>query len=111
MVAHPVPYEIQNLGAAFNTTYDEHSPIVALDESTLYFTSNRPADIEGRMEGHTFEDIYVSHWREGAWTNAQLVNLPGNYYANRATVALSADGNTLVLQVGHWSMPPPANAR
>lgn len=122
MVAHPVPYEIQNLGAAFNTTYDEHSPIVALDESTLYFTSNRPADIEGRMEGHTFEDIYVSHWREGAWTNAQLVNLPGNYYANRATVALSADGNTLVfyqndatvgnlyytrLRFGQWTEPQP----
>ncbi|MCA1744384.1 MAG: tetratricopeptide repeat protein, partial [Bacteroidales bacterium] len=41
-VQNPVPFEIQSMGRAFNSMHDDHSPVVALDESTIYYTSNRP---------------------------------------------------------------------
>ena len=96
LVKNPRDFKIYLLDEAINSEYEEHSPIVALDESTIYFTSNRP--VEGRVnnEGRYFENIYVSYWRDGKWLEAELLELPGRYLGNRATVSLSADGNTLV---------------
>lgn len=96
-VQNPVPFEIQSMGRAFNSMNDDHSPVVALDESTIFFTSNRPISELDNEDGQYFENIYVSFWRDGAWTAATLLELPGNYYGNRATVSLSADGNSLIL--------------
>ena len=96
LVKNPINFKVYPLGDVVNTKYEEHSPVVALDESTIYFTSNRP--VEGMLndDGDYFESIYVSYWRDGAWTEAKLVELPGRYFGNRATVSLSADGNTLI---------------
>jgi hypothetical protein len=122
MVQNPVSFEIQTMGRAFNSMYDDHSPVVALDESTIFFTSNRPiSELESR-EGQYFEDIYMSFWRDGNWTAATRLELPGNYYGNRATVSLSPDGNSLIfyqndgvignlyesrLEFGQWTEPLP----
>ncbi|MDR2926635.1 MAG: hypothetical protein LBV41_00270 [Cytophagaceae bacterium] len=97
MVKKPRDFKIYPLGNAINTIYEEHSPLVALDESTIYFTSNRPVDGIESENGEYFENIYVSYWREGKWTDAQLLELPGDYFGNRATVSLSTDGNTLII--------------
>ena len=122
MVQNPVPFEIQSMGRAFNSMHDEHSPVVALDESTIYFTSNRPISEVEKSEGQYFEDIFVSYWRDGMWTAATRLELPGNYYGNRATVSLSPDGNSLTffqndgvignlyesrLVFGEWTEPVP----
>jgi hypothetical protein len=122
MIQNPVPFEIQSMGNAFNSSHDEHSPVVALDESTIYFTSNRPLSETEGQQGQYFENIYVSHWRDGAWTAAAPLELPGNYFGNRATVSLSPDGNSLFffqndgtignlyesrLKFGEWTEPVP----
>jgi tetratricopeptide (TPR) repeat protein len=122
MIQNPVPFEIQSMGRAFNSAHDDHSPVVALDESTIYFTSNRPISELDNRDGQYFENIYVSHWRDGAWTAATRLELPGNYYGNQATVSLSPDGNSLVffqndgiignlyesrLVFGEWTEPVP----
>lgn len=96
LIKKPLNYQIYSLGAAINTPYEEHSPVVTLDESTIYFTSNRPEKGMERTGGGYFESIYVSHWRDGGWTRAEKLTLPGEYFGNRATVSLSADGHTLV---------------
>ena len=122
MIQNPVPFEIQSMGRAFNSIHDDHSPVVALDESTIYFTSNRPISALDNRDGQYFENIYVSFWRDGDWTAATPLELPGNYYGNRATVSLSADGNSLIffqndgvignlyesrLVFGQWTEPVP----
>ena len=96
LVKTPLDIKIFPLGEAINSEFEEHSPIVALDESTIYFTSNRPVKGMEKDGGDYFESIYVSYWRDGAWTEAKLLDLPGHYFGNRATVSLSADGNTLI---------------
>jgi hypothetical protein len=37
----------QNLGPTINTAYDEESPFIAVDNKTLYFSSNGPKSIGG----------------------------------------------------------------
>lgn len=126
LIKHPVNYDIHTLGPGINTLYDEHSPVVSLDESSVFFTSNRPIGGMTNDANRYFENIYVSYWREGAWTAAQLLELPGGYLGNRATVSVSSDGQTLLfyqsdgavgnlymtrLRFGVWTepeiLPPP----
>ncbi len=91
----PVNIRIEHLGNILNSPWEEHSPIVMYDESIIYFTSNRPVKEYGE-EGPYFENIYVSHWRNGDWTPPQLVELPDMMPGNRATVSLTPDGQGLV---------------
>ncbi len=92
---NPVNIRIEHLGSSLNSPWEEHSPIVMYDESTIYFTSNRPVKEYGE-EGPYFENIYVSHWRNGDWTSPKLVELPNMMPGNRATVSLTPDGQGLV---------------
>jgi len=94
---NPRDFKIFSLGESINSPYDEHSPLVALDEPTIYFTSNRPVKGMEKDEYDYYENIYESNWRDGDWKDAQLLSLPGNYFGNRATVSLSADGNTMII--------------
>lgn len=49
-----------NLGPIINTTYDEHDPLIAPDESFLVFPSDRPG-------GLGEADLYISHQVNGQW--------------------------------------------
>ncbi len=93
----PLNFQVYSLGRAINTHYEEHSPIVALDESTIYFTSNRPEPGMERSGGGYFESIYVSYWRDGGWTRAERLEIPGLHFGNRATVSLSGDGQSMII--------------
>jgi len=97
LVKKPRDFKIISMGDVINSPYDEHSPLVALDESTFYFTSNRPTDEMSKFEEEYFENIFVSYWRDGEWTKPQILELPGEYFGNRATVSISADGNTMII--------------
>jgi hypothetical protein len=48
------------LGAVINTSYDEHDPLIAPDESFLVFPSDRPG-------GQGEADLYISHKVNGQW--------------------------------------------
>lgn len=49
-----------NLGPIINSTYDEHDPLIAPDESFLVFPSDRPG-------GLGEADLYISHKVNGQW--------------------------------------------
>jgi Tol biopolymer transport system component len=49
-----------NLGPIINTTYDEHDPLIAPDESFLVFPSDRPG-------GSGEADLYIAHKVNGQW--------------------------------------------
>jgi Tol biopolymer transport system component len=61
----------QNLGPIVNTAADEFYPSIAMN-GNLYFT----AEYEGKGVGR--EDIYVSNWVNGAYTNATVLDTAVN---------------------------------
>lgn len=100
-MAKPVNIEIQNLGNRINTVYPEYSPVLSLDESTIYFTSRRLRSdssnyfIKDVSDGLYYEDIYVSNNYDGAWTEPELINI--NTEGHEATINISIDGQTLFI--------------
>ncbi len=100
-MAKPVNIEVQNIGNTINTIYPEYSPVLSLDESTIYFTSRRLRKdstnyfIKDVSDGLYFEDIYVSNNYDGAWTEPELLNI--NTEGHEATINISIDGQTLYI--------------
>lgn len=60
---------VANAGTPVNTPHLDSTPFIAPDESYLIFESDRPG-------GFGQQDLYVSHRRDGAWT--EPVNLGPN---------------------------------
>lgn len=102
-MANPKNYLITNVGPTVNKTENEYSPVLSLDESTLFFTSRtmRPDSSNSNLvdfdTGEFKEDIYVSFKNEeGVWTAPEF--LTGiNTDQHDATVSVSPDGQTLFL--------------
>ena len=101
-MANPKGYIITNIGPVINTETNELSPVVSLDESTLFFTSRRlrpdtsNSAIRDLDTGEYKEDVYVSFKNEeGVWTQPELLNL--NSDAHDATISVSPDGQTLFI--------------
>jgi Periplasmic component of the Tol biopolymer transport system len=104
LVKNPVDISIINLGNKINTEYDEHSPGVTADESTMIFTSRRNGtgsklDIDGQY----FEDIYISHKVNETWT--EPIGIPKlNTIDHDASISISADGQELyIYKAGYLS--------
>lgn len=101
LIDNPVKLKVQNLGNKINTQYPEYSPVISVDESMLFFTSRRLRKDSSNFyaidpqDGMYFEDIYMSYFIDGRWTEPQLLTL--NTDGHEATVNLSADGQTLFI--------------
>ncbi len=101
-MANPKNYIITNIGPVVNQESNDYSPVLSLDESTLFFTSRRlRADstnsaIRDLETGEFKEDVYVSFKNEeGVWTDPEILNL--NTDAHDATISVSPDGQTLFI--------------
>ncbi len=100
-VANPVKTEIKNLGAEINSKYEDYSPAVLFDESTIYFTSRRLLGDSSNMyivemsDGKFYEDIYVSYKYSGTWSDPTPINI--NTTGHEAVVNVSTDGKTLFI--------------
>lgn len=99
-IANPKNYEIINLGPVVNSSDNDFSPVLALDESSLFFTSRRlrPDSTNSRIinveTGEFRDDIYASYMTaDGAWGTPELLNL--NSDDNDASISVSPDGQTL----------------
>lgn len=100
-MANPENVEIKNLGRNINSSAADYSPVVSIDESTLYFTSRRVRKdssnyyIKDINDGDHYEDIYVSHNYDGYWEEPTLLSL--NTEDHEATLNIAADGQTLFI--------------
>jgi outer membrane protein OmpA-like peptidoglycan-associated protein len=82
---------MRNLGGNINTQYPEYGPVISPDGRKLYFTGrDRPDGIGG-------EDIFVSYFVNGSWTQGKLLSGNINTESNEYMNSISADGNILVL--------------
>lgn len=103
MMKNPIHTEVKNLGDRINSKYDEHSPVLSLDETTIYFTSQRLRKDSSNVNniepstGHYFEDIYVSYKDDdGVWGEPELLPF-SRKDAHDATSNISADGASLFI--------------
>jgi len=116
----PVNVKISPI-SEINTEYPEYCPLITADESKIYFTARRPdgtgSDIDP-SDGQYYEDIYMSEFKNGKWTMPKNLGRPINTRSHVATVALSPDGNSMLLYRGgdlfityrsgdKWSIPEP----
>lgn len=77
--------------AQVNSQFDDYSPVISYDSKKLYFCS------KGRPDGLGGEDIYTSEWINGKWTSPVLLTDLSTAEGNEAPMAISADGNILLL--------------
>ncbi|MDF1673087.1 MAG: hypothetical protein P1U41_06255 [Vicingaceae bacterium] len=100
-IANPVNIKVTNMGEIINSPYQDYSPILSVDESTMYFTSKRIRKdssnyyIKNIDDGKHYEDIYVAHKYDGKWHEPELIGI--NTEGHEATVNISADGQTLFI--------------
>ncbi|HEX6224525.1 MAG TPA: OmpA family protein [Chryseolinea sp.] len=88
---------IENLGEGVNTPYNDYSPIISADGSTLIFTSNRTDDPAKAKANANFEDIFVSYKEGTKWSVPKPISKNINIKYNDAAASLSPDGKTLFL--------------
>ncbi|MBI2967711.1 MAG: PD40 domain-containing protein [Bacteroidetes bacterium] len=100
LCAAPVKVIIENLGEAINTPYSEYAPLISADESVLIFMSRRENTTGGGKDpaiDDWFEDIYITYFKEGKWTETENIGIPVNSDQHDGTVYLSPDGQKLYI--------------
>ncbi len=102
MIAAPKNFIITNVGMEINTLGNEYSPVLTLDETTMFFTSRRLRNDTSNSKlvdfstGEYREDVYVSFkTASGIWSPPEMLNLSTDN--NDATIGVSADGQTLFI--------------
>jgi outer membrane protein OmpA-like peptidoglycan-associated protein len=99
---NPVRVVIQPLGDGVNSKYDDYNPLFANEDSALFFTSRRPfgKGKRSKIDNKFNEDIYLASFEGGKFQEAIRYGKPFNTDNNDAVVAVSADGNTLIVYRG-----------
>jgi len=78
--------EPENLGPNINTAYNEQSPFIHADDSTLYFCSNGWPGLGGM-------DLFVSRLgKDGKWQKPENLGYPINTNGDESGLTLSANG-------------------
>jgi len=96
LVMNPLDLDIIEIGGNINSKYEEHSPLVTADLKTLIFTSKRKGTGGDKDEnGDYYEDIYISHFVDGEWSEPQSISSNINSNDHEASSGLSYDGRTL----------------
>jgi outer membrane protein OmpA-like peptidoglycan-associated protein/tetratricopeptide (TPR) repeat protein len=79
--------EPENLGPNINTSFNEQSPFIHPDDSTLYFCSNGWPGMGG-------QDLFVSRLgKDGKWQKPENLGYPINTNGDESGLSLTANGN------------------
>jgi outer membrane protein OmpA-like peptidoglycan-associated protein/tetratricopeptide (TPR) repeat protein len=117
---HPV--FVKNAGGSINSPYPEYAQVLMNHDSTIIFTSRRPASQKGKKDFMTdeyYEDIFISHKDSGHWSTPSVFSNQLHFKGgkdNLASVTITSDGNTLFVynkgriwqlhpEKGDWSEP------
>lgn len=96
--------ELRNLGSTINTEFEDYSPVVSLDGSSLFFTSKRPwsngesNDFRNPKTAEYPEDIYLSYMNieDSTWESPSRLSIC-EPERNEATSAVSSDERKIYL--------------
>lgn len=70
-----------------NSVFSDFAPYVSASGKELYYSSNRQDEQE---------DFYISEFRDNRWHTPVSLGSPINTTANEGSMAISADGNTII---------------
>jgi len=106
--AHPKDYTITNIGPVINTEYAEFGPVISLDESELFFTSNRIRSDSSNWNavdlnyGNYYDDVYGSYKNlsQNTWGKPELLSF-NDVSSQTATINVSPDGQILYLFISN----------
>lgn len=107
----------ENAGIEINSPAHDLLPKITADLSSIFFTSHR----EGFTGKHHPEDIYITHKKDGQWTEPENAGAPVNTEGNDVCVGLSYDGMKMFIfrgvnggdlfisevNNGKWTTPEP----
>lgn len=89
------PGNPENLGPAINSRFEDRLPIISPDGRTLYFARKEQLDASGQ---YLSDEIFFSTLMPGnLWSQAVNIGDPLNNQFHNYVVAVSADGDRLVL--------------
>ncbi|NJM25817.1 MAG: hypothetical protein HC859_10340 [Bacteroidia bacterium] len=95
--AQPISQESLNL---VNSPYDEQSPVISPDGTTLFFTiGNHPSNVGGKKDPG---DIWISRWLGDHWAAPVHGGVTLNDAGYNAVGGMSADGSQLFL-MSHYT--------
>jgi len=94
---NPVPFDPINLGAGINTTDLEYLPSLTADGQTMVYT-RRILPPSGNVNRGN-EDFYISHFKDGKWTEGRALETINRPETNEGAQSLSADGKLLVFTI------------
>lgn len=99
LIMLPAKVKITKLSTAINTQNDEYVPLIASDETVLFFTSRRAENIGGKKDaiGNWHEDIFYSAKTDSGWGKAVNIGAPVNSSTHDACVSLSPDAQKLFI--------------
>ena len=100
LIKTPVKINLINLGKVINSEFDDHSPVFNIDETVMVFTSKRKGSTGNfkTSDKQYFEDIYICRKASnGEWSAPEKISENINSMEHEASVALSADGNDLII--------------
>jgi outer membrane protein OmpA-like peptidoglycan-associated protein/tetratricopeptide (TPR) repeat protein len=90
--------KIENMGDRINSEFSEHSPVISANDSVLLYTARRPECLGAKQDVFFYdEDIYISHKKNGEWSEGTNIGKPVNAVGHDATISLTADGQTLYI--------------
>lgn len=100
-----IEVEIKNLGGLINTSANEYSPSISVDESMLIFTYRGLKSVGGRQDkyykaavnGSYYEDIYKSEFIKDSWTQSMPLSDSINTKLNEGTILLTDGGAKLYM--------------
>ncbi len=99
-VNNPGNYKLENAGGLINSEWDDFSPVLNADETTIVFTTRRQ---DGNLNPNVFddllfyEDIFISTKEGSQWAYAQNIGEVINTSYHDSNLALSADGTELYI--------------
>jgi len=103
LVGNPVNVTIENIGPVLNSVYPDYKPIINADETMLIFTSRRNNTTGGKKDEQDsmyYEDIYISYFADGRWSEPKNPGPPLNSDFHDAAMGLSPDGQKMLVYKG-----------
>ncbi len=95
-------YKKKNLGNTINSVYSEIAPIISPDGKTLYVARQNHPDNYGAKK--LYDIWFATRKEDGSWSKLQRMGKPINNEGDNLVIAVSPDGNTLLLEGLYSSM-------
>ncbi|PID93515.1 MAG: hypothetical protein CSA95_07525 [Bacteroidetes bacterium] len=97
LMAHPVPFDPQNLGPEVNSPYDDYINAVSVDDRVMMLTVKAPSSYHYPFgDEYRTEDFYLSRRDSAGWGKATSLGPPVNTRGNEGALSLSPDGQFLL---------------